>query len=112
MKTLRVALVAALVAGGNFDKLFNSAAGGGPASRQRAQRTGRRTPQAPLEAAAVDRAAHKVTSFTGPIAGSRRANPGGDPLAPQTVNAVTGGAALSTPRIGQPTSGYSLVGTR
>src|SRR2546429_16693 len=49
----------------------------------------------PVQVAALDSAGHRVTTFTGPITVSLGANPGGDPLAPQTVNAVNGLATFS-----------------
>src|SRR6266576_1416350 len=65
----------------------------------------------PVQVAALDSAGHRVTTFTGPITVSLGANPGGDPLAPQTVNAVNGLATFSNLRIDKAASGYSLVAT-
>src|SRR5207253_1157889 len=64
-----------------------------------------------VQVAALDSAGHSVTTFTGPITVSLGANPRGDPLAPQTVNAVNGLATFSNLRIDKAASGYSLVAT-
>jgi len=64
-----------------------------------------------VQVTALDSAGHRVTTFTGPITVSLDANPGGDPLAPQTVNAVNGLATFANLRIDKAASGYSLVAT-
>ena len=78
---------------------------------QQPQTTAAGTAIPPVQVAALDSAGHRVTTFTGPITVSLGANPGGDPLAPQTVNAVNGLATFSNLRIDKAASGYSLVAT-
>ncbi len=78
---------------------------------QQPQATAAGTAIPPVQVAALDSAGHRVTTFTGPITVSLGANPGGDPLAPQTVNAVNGLATFSNLRIDKAASGYSLVAT-
>ena len=65
----------------------------------------------PVQVAALDSAGRTVTTFTGPITVSLEANPGGDPLSPQTVNAVNGLATFSNLRIDKAAPGYILVAT-
>src|SRR3989442_6944628 len=79
MKTLRVALVAALVAGCHFEKLFNSAPGGSHApppgsSSTRLAFTAPPTDamkdsiiQPPVQVTVFDSAGNVVTSFTGDV---------------------------------------------
>src|SRR2546422_11731109 len=79
MKTLRVALVAALVAGCHFDKLFNSAPGGSHApppgsSSTRLAFTAPPTDamkdsiiQPPVQVTVFDSAGNVMTSFTGDV---------------------------------------------
>ena len=64
-----------------------------------------------MQVTALDSAGHRVTTFTGPITVSLGANPVGDPLAPQTVNAVNGLATFANLRIDKAASGYNLVAT-
>src|SRR2546427_7626130 len=78
---------------------------------QQPQTTAAGTAIPPVQVAALDSAGSMVTTFTGPITVSLLANPGGDPLAPQTVNAVNGLATFSNLRIDKAASGYSLVAT-
>src|SRR3989442_3872843 len=78
---------------------------------QQPQTTAAGTAIPPVQVAALDSAGHRVTAFTGPITVSLGANPGGDPLAPQTVNAVNGLATFANLRIDKAASGYSLVAT-
>ena len=63
----------------------------------------------PVQVAALDSAGRTVTTFTGPITVSLDANPGGDPLSPQTVNAVNGLATFANLRIDKAAPGYRLV---
>src|SRR2546427_11564334 len=79
MKTLRVALVAALVAGCHFDKLFNSAPGGShaPPAGSSSTRLAFTVPpndamkdsiiQPPVQVTAFDSAGNVVTRFTGDV---------------------------------------------
>ena len=79
MKTLRVALVAALVAGCHFDKLFNSAPGGShaPPPGSGSTRLAFTVPpsdavkdsiiQPPVQVTVFDSAGNVVTSFTGDV---------------------------------------------
>jgi hypothetical protein len=78
---------------------------------QQPQTTAAGTAIPPVQIAALDNAGRTVTTFTGPITVSLYANPGGDPLAPQTVNAVNGLATFSNLRIDKAASGYTLVAT-
>ena len=65
----------------------------------------------PVQVAALDSAGRTVTTFTGPITVLLGANPGGDPLSPQTVNAVNGLATFANLRIDKAAPGYTLVAT-
>src|SRR5438552_15601523 len=78
MKTLRVALVAALVAGCHFDKLFNSAPGGGhaPPRGSSSTRLAFTAPPTdamkdsiiqPVQVTVFDSAGNVMTSFTGVV---------------------------------------------
>src|SRR5213076_2466390 len=78
MKTLRVALVAALVAGCHFDKLFNSAPGGGhaPPAGSSSTRLAFTAPPTdamkdsiiqPVQVTVFDSAGNVMTSFTGDV---------------------------------------------
>jgi len=78
---------------------------------QQPQTTAAGTAIAPVQVAAQDDAGRTVTTFTGPITVSLDANPGGDPLAPRTVNAVNGLATFSNLRIDKAAPGYTLVAT-
>src|SRR5437764_11803978 len=78
---------------------------------QQAQTTAAGSAIPPVQVAAFDSAGHRVTTFTGPITVSLGANPRGDPLAPQTVNAVNGLATFSNLRIDKAADGFSMVAT-
>ena len=125
MKTLRVALVAALVAGCHFDKLFNSAPGGGhaPPRGSSSTRLAFTAPPTdamkdsiiqPVQVTVFDSAGNVMTSFTGDVTLAL----GKDPSVPKarlsgrSLAAASAGVAtfpdLSIDQIGD---GYTLVAT-
>ena len=125
MKTLRVALVAALVAGCHFDKLFNSAPGGSHAPPPGSGSTRlaftvqpsdavKDSIMPPVQVTVFDSAGNVVTSFTGDVTLAL----GKDPSVPsarlsgRSQAATSAGVAtfpdLSIDQIGD---GYTLVAT-
>src|SRR3989442_13360485 len=126
MKTLRVALVAALVAGCHFDKLFNSAPGGGPGPPAGATSPSPGFPvppndamknsiiQPPVQVTVFDSAGNVVTSFTGDVTLAL----GKDPSVPSArlsggsqAAASAGVATFPDLSIDQIGDGYTLVAT-
>src|SRR5205809_557900 len=126
MKTLRVALVAALVAGCHFDKLFNSAPGGShaPPPGSSSTRLAFTAPpsdavkdgiiQPPVQVTVFDSAGNVVTSFTGDVTLALGKDPGvpSARLSGRSQAATSAGVAtfpdLSIDQIGD---GYTLVAT-
>ena len=126
MKTLRLALLAAVAVGCHFDKLFQPS-GGVRASRAGAQARQLRfttqpsrtipdsTIRPPVQVTAFDSAGNVVTSFTGNVqvaighdgAALGRANLTGT----TTVPAVNGVATFANLRIDQIGTGYTLTAT-
>src|SRR2546429_3221654 len=124
MKTLRVALVAAVVAGCHFDKLFNSAPGGShaPPPGSSSTRLAFTVPptdamkdsiiQPPVQVTAFDSAGNVMTSFTGDVTLAL----GKDPSVPKTrlsgrslAAASAGVATFPDLSINQIGDGYTLV---
>src|SRR5437660_1477888 len=122
MKTLHLTLVAALVAGCHFDKLFNSAPGGSHApppgsGSVRLAFTAQPTDamkdsiiKPPVQVTVFDSVGNVVTSFAGDVTLAIGNDPGvlKARLSPRTVNAVNGLATFSNLRIDKAASGYTL----
>src|SRR5947199_5261498 len=126
MKTLRVALVAALVAGCHFDKLFNSAPGGSHAlppgsSSTRLAFTAPPTDamkdsiiQPPVQVTVFDSAGNVMTSFTGDVTlalGKDPSVPKGRLSGRSQAAASAGVATFPDLSIDQIGDGYTLVAT-
>ncbi len=125
MKTLRVALVAALVAGCHFDKLFNSAPGGShaPPPGSSSTRLAFTAPpsdamkdsiiQPPVRVTAYDAFGNQATNFTGSVLVAIGHN--GGVLVPGTLSgngavpAVNGVATFSNLSIDIVGNGYTLT---
>jgi hypothetical protein len=120
MKTPLLTLLAILVAGCHFDKLFNTSSEGQPSGvAVTATRLAFRTqpangtagaPLATVRVAAEDDAGGVALSFESPITVQLQANPGGATLS-ATVTAVNGIATFSTLEVDKAAQGYSLGAT-
>jgi hypothetical protein len=119
MKKLRFALLAAVLVGCHFDKLFTTTGGGrappvgsSPTLAFTTQPTNT-TAGAPLptiRVSAEDGAGHTQASFGGPVTVALAGNPGAGTLAGTvTVAAVNGVATFPDLRIDKAASGYTLA---
>jgi hypothetical protein len=119
MKNLRFALLAAVLVGCHFDKLFTTTGGGrappvgsSPTLAFTTQPTNT-TAGAPLptiRVSAEDGAGHTQSSFGGPVTVALAGNPGAGTLAGTvTVAAVNGVATFPDLRIDKAASGYTLA---
>jgi hypothetical protein len=121
MNQLRFALLAAVLAGCHFDKLFTTSDGGRapPAGSSPilsfTTQPSAATAGAPLptiRVSAQDSAGNTVASFTGSVTVALVANPGaGTLVGTRTVSAVSGVATFSDLRIDKSGSGYTLSAT-
>jgi hypothetical protein len=121
MKKLHVALLAAVLAGCHFDKLFTTSGGGRapPAGSSpiltfttQPTNTTAGAPLPTIRVSAKDGAGQTQSSFAGPITVALAANPGAGTLAGTlTVAAVSGVATFSDLRIDKAASGYTISAT-